>query len=58
MQRNGREPRSASERAEECLQKAQLNHCFNIGQVGDGLGGGNDVAVNDISVIAFRLRAP
>jgi hypothetical protein len=26
--------------------------------VGHGLGGANDVAVNEISVIAFRLRAP
>jgi hypothetical protein len=26
--------------------------------VGHGLGGGNDVAVNEISVIALRLRAP
>ena len=58
MQRNGREARSASDRAEECLQNSQLNDCFYIGQIGDGLGGGNDVAVNDISVIAFRLRAP
>jgi hypothetical protein len=47
-----------SARASRCTASGKRGKVAADDYVGHGLGGVNDVAVNEISVIALRLRAP